>query len=59
MGAVGGGQIDTESVSPEGSAVVADALHSVSTVESLSPKQALVSDSFRGRGPSGTEVEMT
>lgn len=57
MGAVGGGLIDTETVFAEGSAV-ADALHSLSAVESPNPKQALVSDSFRGRGPSEMDTEI-
>lgn len=57
MGAVGGGLIDTETAFAEGSAL-ADALHSLSAVESPNPKQALVSDSFRGRGPSEKDREI-
>lgn len=56
MGALGEELIDTDTVFPEGS-LVADALHSVSTVESHGPKETLVSDSFLGNGPGETEIE--
>lgn len=56
-GALGEELIDTDTVFPEGS-LVADALHSVSTVDSHRAKVTLVSDSFLGNGPLETEMDM-
>lgn len=57
MGAFGEGLIDTDTVFAEGS-LVADALHSVSTVDSLSAMVTLVPDCSLGNGPAKTEMDM-
>lgn len=57
MGAFGEELIDTDTLFPEGS-LVADALHSVSNVDSRRPKETWVSDSFLGNGPWETEMDV-
>lgn len=56
MGAFGEEVIETVSVFPDGS-LVADALHSVSTVDSCKWKITFVSDSFLGSGPGKTNID--
>lgn len=57
MGALGEELIVTEIVFLEGS-LVADALHSVSNVDSRMPKETFVSDSSCGNGPLETEMHV-
>lgn len=57
MGALGEELIDIDTVFPEGS-LVADALHLVSTVDSLSAMVTLVPDCSLGNGPVQMEMDM-
>lgn len=57
MGALGEELMDTDTVFPEGS-LVADALHSVSTVDSPSAMVTLVPDCSVGTGPVKTAMDM-
>lgn len=57
MGALGEELMDTDTVFPEGS-LVADALHSVSTVDSLRAMVTFVSDCSLGNGPVKSEMDV-